>query len=67
MLGQAKETKKHVFDHAIVTTFGKLDARDIEEIDGRPEQLVVMLMKHYGWSKTDSQEKADRLLARISK
>lgn len=67
MLGQAKETKKQIFDHAIVTTFGKLDARDIEEIDGRLELLVVMLMKHYGWSKSDSQERADRLLARISK
>ncbi len=67
MLGQAKETKKKIFDHAIVTTFGKLDARDIEAIDGRPEQLVVMLIKHYGWSKTDAQEKVDRFLARISK
>lgn len=67
MLGQAKETKKQIFDHAIVTTFGKLDARDIEAIDGRPEQLVVMLIKHYGWNKTDAQEKVDRFLARISK
>ncbi len=66
MLDLVNQSEKKRFDHGILTTFGKLDLADIEEVDGRPELLVPLLMKLYRWSSTTAQHKVDQFTARIS-
>ncbi len=66
MISAAKKTARQRFNDGIVTTFGKVDALEIAEVDGRPVQLVTLLMKKYGWSSTDAQHKVDLFLTRIS-
>lgn len=49
-----------------MTTFGKLDTSDIEKVVGSPEQLVAVLIDHYGWSHSHAQAKVNHFLERIS-
>ncbi len=66
MSSVAKKTAKQIFNHGIVTTFGKLDAIDIENVDGQPDQLVTLLVKKYGWSRTDAKHRVDLFTLRLS-
>ena len=66
MLGLANKSARQKFNDGILTTFGKLDAFDIEKVDGRPDQLVINLMKYYGWSSVDAQHKVNQFMRRIS-
>jgi hypothetical protein len=66
MLGLANKSARQKFNDGILTTFGKLDAFDIEKVDGRPDQLVINLMKYYGWSSADAQHKVNQFMRRIS-
>jgi hypothetical protein len=66
MLGQKRKLAKQAFNREIVTTFGKLDTRDIDKIDGRPEQLLPLLVDYYGWSTEDAQAKVDRFMVGIA-
>ncbi len=66
MLGLANKSARRKFNDGILTTFGKLDTFDIEKVDGRPDQLVINLMKYYGWSSVHAQHKVDQFMRRIS-
>jgi hypothetical protein len=66
MIDVTNKSATQRFNHGIVTTFGKLDAFDIEKIDGHPDKLVTFLMKEYGWSSADAQQKVDQLMTRVS-
>lgn len=66
MLGVANRSATKTFNDGILTTFGKLDEFEIEELDGQPEKLVVALMKYYGWSDAGAREKVDQFLTRIA-
>jgi hypothetical protein len=66
MLDVANKSAKRRFDAGILTTFGKLDTFDIEKVDGRPDQLLLNLMKYYGWSSVDAQRKVDQFMRQIS-
>ena len=61
----AKKPVKQIFNQGILTTFGKLDIPDIEEIDGRPDQLAALLIKRYDWSSNDAKRKVDLFMARV--
>ena len=61
----AKKPVKQIFNQGILTTFGKLDIPDIEEIDGRPDQLAALLIKRYDWSSTDAKRKVDLFMTRV--
>ncbi len=54
------------FNRAIMSTFGKLDASDIDAIDGSSERLVSRLVEHYGWNQAETQAKVDRFLRHIN-
>lgn len=62
----SNKLSKETLRHEIVTTFGKLDTSDIEKVVRSPEQLVAVLIDHYGWSQTHAQAKVDHFLERIS-
>jgi uncharacterized protein (DUF2132 family) len=66
MLGQKKKLAKQAFSRTIVTTFGKVTQRDIDEIDGRIERLSIRLMELYGWDAEEAQVKIDAFLAQLS-
>ncbi len=66
MLSSAKKTTRNRFNDGILTTFGKIDAQEIAEVDGQPVQLAALLMKKYGWSSADAQHKVDLFMTRIS-
>lgn len=66
MLSSAKKTARNRFNDGILTTFGKIDAQEIAEVDGQPVQLATLLMKKYGWSSADAQHKVDLFMTRIS-
>lgn len=66
MLSAATKTARNRFNDGILTTFGKLDALEIADVDGRPVQLATLLMKKYGWSSADAQHKVDLFMTRIS-
>jgi hypothetical protein len=60
-----KKPVKQIFNQGILTTFGKLDIPDIEEIDGRPDQLAALLIKRYDWSSNDAKRKVDLFMTRV--
>jgi hypothetical protein len=66
MLSAAKKTARQRFNDGILTTFGKLDALEIANVDGQPVQLATLLTKRYGWSSADAQHKVDLFMTRIS-
>ena len=54
------------FNARILTTFGKLDAEDIEGIDGCTDRLVTQLMDRYGWSAAYTQTRIDGFCTDLS-
>ena len=60
MLGLKQKATKLAFNARILTNFGKLDQRDIVDINGCTERLLVQLMERYGWSFAFAQTKVDR-------
>jgi hypothetical protein len=56
------KSAKQLFNHGILTTFGKLDAVDIDEIDGCADQLIPILIMRYGWSNTVARLKVDQFM-----
>jgi uncharacterized protein (DUF2132 family) len=67
MIGRRKKTVKSAFGIGILQTFGKLDQRDIDEIDGRPERLVHQLIEQYGWTEAVARRKVDAFQSGLSK
>lgn len=66
MLGAVKMSAIQRFNHGILTTFGKLDTFDIDNVNGRPDQLAVVLMKYYGWSNEVTDYKVDQFMRQFS-
>lgn len=66
MLNIAKTESLQLFNHGILTTFGKLDALDIASLDGCPDQLVALLQSKYEWSCSVAQHKVDLFLTQVS-
>ena len=66
MLSSVNKIARKRFDDGIATTFGKLDALEIADIDGRSVQLATLLMKKYGWSSAVAQHKVDLFMTRIA-
>jgi hypothetical protein len=60
MLGLKHNLSKSEFNSRILTTFGKLDDRDIADINGCSKRLVTYLMDRYAWSPAYAQIEADR-------
>ena len=67
MLGMENKSARQKFNDGILRTFGKLDALDIENVDGSPDQLVINLLKYYGWSSAVAQQKVNQFINRISR
>jgi hypothetical protein len=61
------KSAKQLFNHGILTTFGKLDAIDIEEIDGCEDQLIPILVMRYGWSSAIARSKVEQFMGRLSR
>lgn len=57
MLGRLTKSEKAAFAQGILSTFGKLDECDIEQIDGRLERLIALLMVRYSWSDEYARRK----------
>ncbi len=45
------------FNASLLTTFGKLDQKDIHEIDGQYDRLADCLMSRYQWDAETAQSK----------
>lgn len=56
MLSANKKLAKAAFAQAILTTFGKLDERDIKQIDGRIDRLLILLTDRYRWTDSFAKE-----------
>jgi hypothetical protein len=59
------KSAKQLFNHGILTTFGKLDAIDIDEIDGCEEQLIQLLIMRYGWSSSVTRFKVEQFIRQL--
>jgi hypothetical protein len=66
MTGIAKRSARQRFHHGIITTFGKLDTLDIEQLDGSSAQLVGLVMTRYGWSSAEAQHKVEQFMTRMT-
>ena len=52
---------KSAFKAGIVTTFGKLNDKDIEDCNCEFDRLATQLVVHYGWSSAYAQTRANEL------
>ena len=59
------EISKSVFRAEVVTTFGKLNEKDIEDCDALPDRLATQLVINYGWSSAYARTKADELCRKL--
>ena len=59
MLNHKRRRDKSAFDAGILTTFGKLDQQDINEVDGHAERLVALLIERYAWSSDVAQSRVE--------
>lgn len=66
MFGQKRKAARLAFSEGILTTFGKLNQRDIEKIEGQPIRLVTHLIDQYGWNAAFAQTKVDAFCSRLS-
>jgi uncharacterized protein YjbJ (UPF0337 family) len=48
-------------------TWGKLTDDDLDQIDGKREQLVGKLQERYGWTKMQADAEYDRFLRESNK
>ena len=58
-MGLLRKADNSKFNAGILATFGKLDQRGIDGIDGRPERLVKELVDQYGWTSAEAQLRVD--------
>jgi hypothetical protein len=66
MLGHKKRRAKLAFNEAILTTFGKLDQKDIQTIDGNSDRLLTHLVRRYEWTTNNAESKVRRFRADLT-
>lgn len=65
MLGLITKNPKRAFNASILKTFGKLSQRDINEIDGNRDRLIVELIAQYGWKEEVAQQRVELFSASL--
>ena len=66
MLGLKWKPSRSTFNARLLTTFGKLDEQDIDDINGCQQRLAVHLINRYGWNTEEAQAKVDRFSSSLS-
>ena len=60
------KTDNTLFNAGVLTTFGKLDQSDIDEINGRPERLIEELVLQYGLTADEAQHRVEGFQSKLS-
>ena len=66
MLRQKAKRDHSAFNDAILTTFGKLDQQDIDDINGNVERLITHLAERYELTPDTARNRAERFLTNLT-
>jgi hypothetical protein len=66
MLRQKAKRDHSAFNDAILTTFGKLDQQDIDDINGNIERLISHLAAQYELTPETARFRAERFLINLT-